>query len=67
MLLLVIKDNANQPARRAALAGQPQMLFDAHLVTKLKAVGDAVVQVSARNLGELRALISKFGGENAKT
>ena len=67
MLLLVIKDNANQPAIHAALAGKPQVLFDAHLVTKLKAVGDAVVQVSARNLGELRELISKFGGENAKT
>ena len=63
---MVIKDNANQPARRATLAGKPQMLFDAHLVTKLKAVGDAGVQVSALNPGELRALILKFGGKDAK-
>lgn len=65
MLLLAIKDNANQTARCDALAGKPQMLFDAHLVTKLKAVGDAVVQVSARNLSELRALILRFGGKDA--
>lgn len=55
----------NQPGA-PRLPGSHKCSSTLHLFTKLKAIGDAVVEVNARNPGELGVPILKIGGKDAK-